>query len=188
MASGLAAKKAVFLDRDGVINRKAPEGQYITAWEQIEFLPGVSEALRDLKLAGYLLIVVTNQSAVSRNELSVDVLESIHQRMIRHLAQEGVAIDAIYYCPHDRNANCECRKPMPKMLLQAAEVYGIDLMQSWMIGDKATDIEAGRAAGCRTISLQSARFGVASPPASDFNTGSIREAARWILSAGPALG
>ena len=184
----MRVKRAVFLDRDGVINRKAPEGQYITAWEQIEFLPGVGEALRDLKQGGYLLIVVTNQSAISRNELSVDVLDSIHRRMLHQLAQEGAAIDAVYYCPHDRNANCQCRKPMPKMLLQAAEEHGINLVQSWMIGDKATDIEAGHAAGCRAISLQPAGPDGASPLAAEFNAGSIREAARWILGAGPALG
>jgi D-glycero-D-manno-heptose 1,7-bisphosphate phosphatase len=176
--------RAVFLDRDGVIIRKAPENQYITAWEQVEFLPGIGEALRELQLSGFLLIVVTNQSAVSRNELAVDVLESIHKKMVQHLAQENVTIDAIYYCPHDRNGTCPCRKPRPRMLTQAAEQHGIDLQESWMVGDAASDIEAGQAAGCRTVWLRPPNFDGQSPPPAEFSTTSIREAARWILGAG----
>jgi D-glycero-D-manno-heptose 1,7-bisphosphate phosphatase len=178
-------RRGVFLDRDGVIIRKAPENQYITAWEQVEFLPGVGEALRQLKQNGFLLIVVTNQSAVSRNELAVDVLESIHEKIVHHLAQERVTIDGIYYCPHDRNGNCECRKPRPRMLLQAAEEHGIDLQQSWMVGDAGTDIEAGRAAGCRTVWLRPANFDGGSRPPSEFIATSIQEAAGWISGAGP---
>ncbi|MGA8183942.1 MAG: HAD family hydrolase [Terriglobia bacterium] len=179
--------RAVFLDRDGVLIRKAPENQYITAWEQVEFLPGVGEALRKLKQNGYLLIIVTNQSAVSRNELPVDVLESIHKRMVHHLARERATIDAIYYCPHDRNGNCPCRKPRPQMLLQAAAEHGIDLQQSWMVGDAASDIEAGRTAGCRTIWIRLPSFNGESPPPADFSTTSIQEAAGWILKAGSPL-
>ncbi len=180
-------RRAVFLDRDGVLIRKAPENHYITAWEQVEFLPGVGEALRKLKQHGYLLIIVTNQSAVSRNELPVDVLESIHKRMVHHLSMENATIDAIYYCPHDRNGNCQCRKPRPKMLLQAAEEHGINLQQSWMVGDAPSDIEAGRTAGCRTIWLRPPSFNGESPPPADFSTTSIREAAGWILNAGSSL-
>lgn len=179
-------RRAVFLDRDGVINRKAPEGRYITAWEQVEFLPGVGEALRELKRAGFLLIIVTNQSAISRNELAVDTLESIHRRMFRRLAEHDVTIDAVYYCPHGRNGQCECRKPRPKMLLQAAEEHHINLSKSWMVGDAASDIEAGRAAGCRTVWLRPADFDGGNPPPAEFSTNSIREAARWILGVGPA--
>lgn len=175
--------RAVFLDRDGVIIRKAPENHYITAWEQVEFLPGIPQALRQLKRSGFLLVVVTNQSAVSRNQLAVDVLESIHNRMVHHLARENVAIDAIYYCPHDRNGNCQCRKPRPRMLLQAAEEHGIDLRQSWMVGDAATDIEAGHAAGCRTVWLRPEIFNGDSPPPAEFSATSIQEAADWISGA-----
>lgn len=176
--------KAVFLDRDGVINRKAPDGQYITAWEQMEFLPGVTEGLRELKQNGFLLIVVTNQSAISRNELAVDVLESIHRKMVEWLAQKGVTIDAVYYCPHDRNGECDCRKPRPKMLLKAAQENKIDLGHSWMVGDTASDIEAGRAAGCRTVWLRTANFNGESPPQAEFSANSLQEAARQILRAG----
>lgn len=180
-------RRAVFLDRDGVLIRKAPENQYITAWEQVEFLPGVGEALRKLKQSGYLLIIVTNQSAVSRNELPIDVLKSIHKRMVHHLARENATIDAIYYCPHDRDGDCQCRKPRPQMLLQAAEEHGIDLQQSWMVGDAASDIEAGRTAGCRTIWIRLPSFSGESSPPADFSTTSIQEAAGWILKAGSPL-
>lgn len=184
---GHAVRKAVFLDRDGVINRKAPDGQYITAWEQVEFLPGIDEALRELKRAGFLLIIVTNQSAISRNELAVDTLESIHRRMIERLSEAGVTIDAVYYCPHDRNGKCECRKPRPRMLFQAAEEHGIDLRQSWMIGDTTSDIEAGLAAGCRTVWLRPAAFNGTSAPPADFSGNSVLDAARHILAAHPVL-
>lgn len=176
--------RAVFLDRDGVIIRKAPENHYITAWEQVEFLPGVGEALRELQQNGFLLVVVTNQSAVSRNELAVDVLESIHKKMAHHLAQENVTIDAIYYCPHDRNGTCQCRKPRPRMLTQAAEEHGINLQESWMVGDAASDIEAGHAAGCRTVWLRPPNFDGQTPPPAEFTTTSIQEAAHCILDAG----
>lgn len=176
-----ALRRAVFLDRDGVLIRKAPEGQYITAWEQVEFLPGVGLALRKLKQNGFLLIIVTNQSAVARNELPVDILESIHKRMQHRLELENAGIDGIYYCPHDRDGNCDCRKPRPQMLLQAADEHGIDLQQSWMVGDAASDIQAGRTAGCRTIWLRPAGFNGGSPPPAEFITTSIGEAAGWIL-------
>ena len=178
-----ALRRAVFLDRDGVLIRKAPESQYITAWEQVEFLPGVGEALRKLKQNGFLLVIVTNQSAVSRNELPVDVLESIHKRMLHHLEREDATIDAVYYCPHDRDGNCQCRKPRPQMLLQAADELGIDLQQSWMVGDAASDIEAGNTAGCRTVWLRPAGFNGENPPPAELITTSIGEAAGWILRA-----
>ena len=174
-------RRAVFLDRDGVIIRKAPENQYITAWEQVEFLPGVGEALGELQQSGFLLIVVTNQSAVSRNELDVDVLELIHKKMVEHLARKDVSIDAIYYCPHDRSGTCGCRKPHPGMLTRAAEEHGINLQESWMVGDAPSDIEAGHAAGCRAIWLRPSDFNGQSPPPAEFSTTSMREAAGWIL-------
>ncbi len=182
-SSESAVRRAVFLDRDGVINRKAPAGQYITAWEQVEFLPGVAEALRELKLRGFLLIIVTNQSAISRKKLTVGVLETIHQRIAQQLGQEGAGIDAVYYCPHEPSADCQCRKPRPRMLQQAAKERGIDLSRSWMVGDAASDIEAGHAAGCRTIWLRPPDFNDQNPPTADFSTDSIRAAAAWILSA-----
>ena len=149
-------KKAVFLDRDGVLNRKAPEGQYVTRWEEMEFLPGVREAVRLLNQAGYFVVVVSNQRCVAKGLITASELESMHTRMRDEFAIAGARIDAIYYCPHDFEPPCSCRKPQPGMLLEAARTHGLDLAESWMIGDSAHDAEAGRIAGCRTVRLMEA--------------------------------
>lgn len=142
--------KAVFLDRDGVINRKAAEGSYIVSWPEFEILPGVIEAIRILNQAAYKVIVVTNQRAVARSKITLTELEEIHRKLIAELARSGAVIDRIYFCPHDLENKCECRKPEPGMLLRAVEELEIDPQRSWMIGDRPADIEAGRRAGCRT--------------------------------------
>jgi D-glycero-D-manno-heptose 1,7-bisphosphate phosphatase len=144
--------KAAFLDRDGVINRKAPtEDEYITSWEEMQILPGVAEAIALLNGAGFLVIVVTNQRGVAKGLITEDRLDSLHQRMCNELAREGSIIDDVYYCPHELEPPCDCRKPQPGMLLRAALTYDIDVSASWMIGDSDKDVEAGRRAGCRTI-------------------------------------
>ena len=143
--------KAVFLDRDGVINRKAAEGSYIVSWPEFEILPGVIEAIRILNQAAYKVIVVTNQRAVARSKITLTELEEIHRKLIAELASSGAVIDRIYFCPHDLENKCECRKPEPGMLLRAMEELEIDPQRSWMIGDRPVDIEAGRRAGCRTV-------------------------------------
>lgn len=145
--------RAVFLDRDGVINRKAPEGQYITRWGQFQFLPGSAEAIASLNAAGFYVIVVTNQRCVAKGLLTVSELESIHNHMCRELTAAGAVITAIYYCPHETEPPCGCRKPAPVMLLTAAREHDIDLSASWMVGDSEIDVEAGRRAGCRTVRI-----------------------------------
>jgi D-glycero-D-manno-heptose 1,7-bisphosphate phosphatase len=145
--------RAAFLDRDGVINRKAPKGEYITRWEQLEFLPGVVDAVVRLKQAGFLVIVITNQRCVAKGQITVPELESLHNRMSKELARAGAEIDAIYYCPHEKQPVCSCRKPAPGMLLRAAREFDIDLSASWMIGDSEIDTQAGKNAGCRTARL-----------------------------------
>jgi D-glycero-D-manno-heptose 1,7-bisphosphate phosphatase len=146
--------RAVFLDRDGVINRKAPEGQYVTCWEDFRFLPGVIEGIAKLNRAGLYVIIVTNQRCVAKGLLTEAELIKLHQQMSDHLAQAGATIDAIYYCPHELAPSCRCRKPAPGMFLEAAHSHGLDLAASWMIGDSDIDIQAGRNAGCRTIRLR----------------------------------
>jgi len=146
-------KKAAFLDRDGVINRKAPEDQYVTRWEQMEFLPGAREAIRWLNNAGFLVIVVSNQRCVAKGLITTDELDSLHGRMRREFQAAGARIDAIYYCPHDDQPPCGCRKPQPGMLLDAARTHDVNLAASWMIGDSEHDVEAGRNAGCNTARL-----------------------------------
>jgi len=148
-------KKAVFLDRDGVINLRLPGDQYVVRWEDFKFLPGVAKAIRSLNLAGWLVIVVTNQSAVAKKLLTESELRQIHQNMVEGLSREGTTIDAIYCCLHDSKDNCECRKPKPGMILQAARDHEIQLSASWMVGDDLRDIQAGKAAGCKTILLKS---------------------------------
>jgi D-glycero-D-manno-heptose 1,7-bisphosphate phosphatase len=146
-------KKAAFLDRDGVLNRKAPEGQYVTRWEDMKFLPGVHEAIRLLNNAGYFLVVVSNQRCVAKGLLTTSELDSMHARMRDDFEAAGARIDAIYYCPHDFQPPCSCRKPQPGMLLEAARRHHLDLAASWMIGDSEHDVEAGRSVGCRTARL-----------------------------------
>jgi D-glycero-D-manno-heptose 1,7-bisphosphate phosphatase len=142
--------KAVFIDRDGVINRKPREGEYITSWTDFHFLPGVAEAIALLKKAGYAVIVVTNQRCVAKGLIAIAELEEIHARMRESLARSRATLDGIYYCPHDYQSQCKCRKPAPGMLLEAAQTLGLDLGSSWMVGDSDIDIQAGKNAGCKT--------------------------------------
>jgi D-glycero-D-manno-heptose 1,7-bisphosphate phosphatase len=144
--------KAAFLDRDGVINQKAPQGDYITRWEQVHFLPGVAEAIALLHHAGYLMIVVTNQRCVAKGLITIQELENIHWKMREALERKGATLDGIYYCPHEYH-QCHCRKPAAGMLLNAAQENNIDLSLSWMIGDSGIDIEAGKNAGCKTARI-----------------------------------
>lgn len=146
--------KAAFLDRDGVINRKAPtEDDYITRWEEMQILPGVVEAIVLLNRAGFRVLVVTNQRCVARGLLTASSLDSMHQRMCRELATMGAKIDGVYFCPHEEQPPCSCRKPEPGMLFAAAGEHHADLSSSWMIGDSEKDVEAGRSAGCRTARI-----------------------------------
>jgi histidinol-phosphate phosphatase family protein len=146
--------KAVFLDRDGVINRKArTEDEYITRWEEMVILPGVDQAVAWLNRVGFQVIIVTNQRGVAKGLITIAQLESIHERMRQHLARAGAKIHGIYYCPHELDPPCTCRKPGPGMLLEAARAHDINLAASWMIGDSEKDVEAGKRAGCRTVRL-----------------------------------
>ena len=172
-------KKAVFLDRDGVINRKAPEGRYVTRWEEMELLPGVREAVGFFNQAGFFVVVVSNQRCVAKGLITTDELESLHARMRREFETAGARLDAIYYCPHEYEPPCACRKPQPGMLLNAAREHDIDLTQSWMVGDSGHDVEAGRAAGCRTIRLTEDGKSIVS--GSDVVASSLLDAAHKIL-------
>ncbi len=146
-------KRAVFLDRDGVINQKPPEGEYVTRWEDFHVVPGVAEGVALLNRTGYSVIVVTNQRCIAKGLMTVAELENMHERMIELLARAGAIVDGVFYCPHELEPVCECRKPAPGMLLNAARLHGIDLSGSWMIGDSDIDIQAGRNAGCNTVRL-----------------------------------
>lgn len=140
----------IFLDRDGVLIRKAPEGEYIADWSMVEFLPGALEATAYLSNAGYKLIIVTNQRGVALGKTKEFELLEIHRRIRSAVANCGGHIAGIYYCPHDLSDRCRCRKPRAGMLFQGAADYGLNLAQCWIIGDAATDIGAGKSAGCKT--------------------------------------
>jgi D-glycero-D-manno-heptose 1,7-bisphosphate phosphatase len=184
-------KKAVFLDRDGVINRKAAEGEYVTRWEEMEFLPGVGEAIRLLRDAGFFVIVVTNQRCVAKGLITSTELEAMHARMRCEFEAKGATIDAVYYCPHENEPACACRKPQPGMLLQAAREHDVDLAASWMIGDSSHDVEAGRRAGCRTFLIvdqaDQGESGDSSPDRADLMASSLLDGAHKILQLEAAM-
>lgn len=140
-------QKAVFLDRDGVLNDNP--GGFITKVQAFSILPGVPEALARLTQAGYLNIIVTNQSGIGRGLIPFSILEAIHQSLKEKVAQAGGKIDGIYYCPHLPEEGCSCRKPSPGLILQAARDLSICLEKSFMIGDSERDLIAGRRAGCK---------------------------------------
>lgn len=171
--------KAAFLDRDGVINRKAPEGQYITRWEDFHFIPGVAEGISLLNLAGFAVIVVSNQRCVAKGLLTIAELELIHQRMVEQLAASNAFLTDIYYCPHDNQPSCHCRKPAPGMLFQAAREHSVDLVSSWMVGDSNIDMMAGRTAG-RTLWIMN--YGFLPEVAADLSASSLFEAAQKLIS------
>jgi D-glycero-D-manno-heptose 1,7-bisphosphate phosphatase len=147
-------KKAVFLDRDGVINEvKTNRVRFVNRPDQFYFLEGVPKATKALFSSGFLLFVVTNQGGVGLGYLSHDELHSIHNYMVKEIEKAGGFIQEVSCCTHKPQAGCTCRKPEPGMLLELAEKYNIDLGQSFMVGDREVDIEAGRKAGCTTILL-----------------------------------
>ena len=151
------ARPAVFLDRDGTLVRHV---HYLSDPDDLELLPGVGEAMRQLQAAGWALVVCTNQSAVARGHCDLPRLAEIHDRFLEMLATERIELMGIYFCPHHAEATvegyavaCGHRKPKPGMLLTAAAELNLKLAGSWMVGDSVADVRAGRAAGCRTVRL-----------------------------------
>jgi len=141
--------QAVFLDRDGVINTHLPE-RYVETPEQLAILPGVAKAIRRLNDAGVAAIVISNQQGVGRGIMTWDALEAVTDSMKTRLFDEaGASLDAIYYCPHLRTDNCDCRKPKPGMISHAAQTAGIHACDTAFVGDSTTDLEAAAAAGVR---------------------------------------
>jgi len=171
--------RAAFLDRDGVINRKPPEGRYVTCWDEMHFLPDVALAIAQLNHAGFRVIVVSNQRCVAKGLVAAADLDSMHLQMCDALAGGGALIDGVYYCPHEKQPPCGCRKPAPGMLLDAARHHEIDLAASWMIGDSEKDVEAGRNAGCKTAQILS--HGEAADGNADVVAPSLLDAVHQIL-------
>ena len=152
-------QKAIFLDRDGTINKYVG---FLRSIDQFELIPGVADAIKKINASGYLCIVVTNQPVIARGEVTVDELDTIHKKMETKLGFAGAYVDGLYYCPHhphkgyegeipELKFDCDCRKPKPGMLLKAAEDFNVDLEQSYMVGDGENDVKAGLAAGCKAV-------------------------------------
>ncbi|MFC2051585.1 D-glycero-beta-D-manno-heptose 1,7-bisphosphate 7-phosphatase [Chloroflexota bacterium] len=145
------ANKAVFVDRDGTMASDVP---YCSCPEDFELFPDTARATKLLNEHGFKVIVITNQSGIARGYFTEETLAKIHEKMERELAKEGSWVDGIYYCPHHPDDKCDCRKPNPELLLQAAKDFDIDLKRSFVVGDLQADIELGRVAGCKTILIE----------------------------------
>jgi D-glycero-D-manno-heptose 1,7-bisphosphate phosphatase len=173
--------RAVFLDRDGVINRpvvRAGRPYPPDSLAQLEIFPDVPQALRALKAGGYRLIVVTNQPDVARGTIPKAVVDAIHARL-----ESVLTLDAVLACTHDDDDRCECRKPLPGLITYASRELNIDCTASYMVGDRWRDIEAGRRAGCKTFFVDRA-YEEAPPVSYDYRVGSLLEAAQIILREG----
>ncbi len=182
-------KRAIFLDRDGVINY---EKNFILSPEEIELIPEASGAIRKINASDYLAIMVTNQSAVARNLINMEKLAHIHNKLKEDLKTFNAHVDAIYYCPHhpdfegpyvnnDLIMDCHCRKPKPGMLNDASKELDIDLTQSYMIGDAERDILAGKEAGCTTIGVRTGKNIESFNVKPDYIFENILEAVEFIL-------
>jgi histidinol-phosphate phosphatase family protein len=143
-------RKAVFIDRDDTIAKDVP---YCRRPEDLELFDGIAESIKNLNNAGFLVIIITNQSGIARGYFTEETLNKIHEKLRRDLARNGARIDGIYYCPHHPENGCMCRKPKPGMILRAAEDFNIDLKQSYVIGDKPHDVELGEKVGCTVIQI-----------------------------------
>jgi D-glycero-D-manno-heptose 1,7-bisphosphate phosphatase len=180
-ARNTANKRAVFLDRDGVVSRAVVrDGLPFAPMElnDFEILPAAPEACRRLKQAGFLLIVATNQPDVGRGTMKKEIVEAMHVKMCRELPIDRVEV---CYHPGHGQSDCDCRKPKPGMLLNAARELGIDLAHSWMIGDRWRDIDCGAAAGCRTVFIDLG-YAESLKHVPDFQATSLAEAADVILA------
>ncbi|MCL5962626.1 MAG: HAD family hydrolase [Chloroflexi bacterium] len=177
--------KTVFLDRDGTL---IVDRHHAFRPDEIELLGGVVEGLDLLQQADFKLVVITNQSGVARGYYGEEDVRAMHHSLREILLREGIRIRDFYHCPHYPDGSvpqysyrCRCRKPEPGLILRAAGDLGIDLAESWVIGDAVSDIGAGFAAGCRTVLLAPGNGGIAPPPFATCSTGNLLEAARIIL-------
>jgi len=170
-------KRAVFLDRDGTM---AKDVHYCRRPEDFRLFPNTAKAIKLLSEHGFKVIVITNQSGIARGYFTEEALAQIHEKMKAELAKEGAWIDGIYYCPHHPDDNCNCRKPKPKLVLQAAKEHDIDLKHSFVVGDLSLDIDMGKAVGCKTILLlDSPQEDMNISP--DYIASDLLEASRFVL-------
>jgi histidinol-phosphate phosphatase family protein len=164
----LPLSRAVFLDRDGVLTRERQD--YVKNPDELEVLPGIEDPLREIQSRGFRIVIITNQSVIGRGLTTRHEMSRIHEKLRLELERLGCSIDGIYYCPHRPNEGCNYRKPEPGLILRASRELGIDIVSSWMIGDKEMDLEAAKRAGCRGIRVPT-------------NGGGLAEAVRRIVIA-----
>ena len=181
------AKRYVFLDRDGVINKDSQD--YVKNWSEFEFIPGSVEAIRLLTRNNYPVVIITNQSIINRKMATPDDLEFIHAMMKKAIKKEGGEIKDIFFCPHKPEDACACRKPEPGLILEAQKKYGIAINKSVMVGDNMKDIECARRAGCRyAILVKTGNWKQAVHALKekkifpDYIAGDLYEAAGWIIA------
>lgn len=148
-----SCNKAIFFDRDGVINKERKD--YVKTTEELEIFSNIIEPIKKLKNLGFMIIVITNQSAINRGLITHKKVDEIHSAIQEYLEKFGTKIDRFYYCPHRPDENCECRKPKPGLFFKAAHEFQLNLQSSWMIGDNDTDTQAAITAGCRAIQINS---------------------------------
>ena len=176
---------AVFLDRDGVINRNRDD--YVKTWDEFEFLPEAVHAIRILSSLDYPIIVISNQSPIGRGILSQSTLDDINEKMIDQIMRSGGRIDSAFYCPHRPDEYCACRKPQPGLLIRAAEKFSLDLGSSYLVGDKDSDIYAALAVGCYPILVKTGQGIEHLAKLKEQNehrfhvVGNLAQAADWII-------
>jgi D-glycero-D-manno-heptose 1,7-bisphosphate phosphatase len=178
----------IFLDRDGVVNEKMPEGSYVSTWEDFQLLPGVPEAIAELNRAGLRVIVVSNQRGIALGKYSAEQVAAVHTGLQKLLQAQGAHVDAFYFCPHDKG-QCNCRKPLPGMFEQARREFpDINAVESVMVGDSLSDIEFGRRLGMLTVFIDGKKErqkpgGHIAAELADRRFPSLQEAVRWLLTA-----
>ena len=145
-------QKAVFLDRDGVINKNRED--YVKSVDETEIFQEVGESIKKLKENGFLVVIITNQSAINRGLTTIENIKEIHGILNDYLKEFETKVDGIFICPHRPDENCSCRKPKTGLLLKAICDFSIDVNSSWFIGDRDSDIQAGQSAGCKTLKIQ----------------------------------
>jgi len=171
--------KAVFLDRDGTIAKDVP---YCSSPDDFNLLPTVPEAIKIFNESNFKVVVITNQSGISRGYFTEKTLAKIHKKMGNELKKQGAKVDAIYYCPHHPDDNCDCRKPKTALFQQAAKELNINIGNSYVVGDMPLDINAGKSLGCRTVIVTTGPDkGSCITNTADYTAHNLLEAAQWIV-------
>lgn len=179
--SAIKKYKVIFLDRDGVINKKAPEGDYIKSWKEFHFLEKVPEAIHIFNDLGFRVIVVSNQRGIARGLMAISDVNYIHEQINKQISAYKAHIDAFFVCPHEKGT-CHCRKPDIGLFLQSEQIFPVDKLHSFMMGDSITDIEAGHNFGIRSVAIGKPLENA------EFYFPNLFQAAKYIMNSGSDYG